>query len=376
MKTEASRRRPDPSALEPCQAGTFVAIEIRSFDQPTEELSEFVVSTWLASYRGKMSVPRWSARYFDWQFAGADNAREYVISAWSDGRLVGALVGLPFPLLWEGEEHLGVHGSWLSVDREFRREGVASKLAQRMNEVQQERGCVGRLGYAFQGARVSLGPRFWKKSQPDTHLVRPMRLWARIINPRKVSRWSNKRFEQILLSGIPKATCAIGKPDSSVNVRSYTEADRPACARLINAQASQADLAALWTDQRLDAHLSYPDVAKTLVVERDGNVVGFISYHFLPLVLQGEVESAVIDLLSTEELTSKETRSLLNTALRSMQDEQVDLVLMREFAGQPNAELLRTRFVPQLAESLLLFSATDQPPSPPRKLRKVHVLWR
>jgi len=353
-----------------------VTIEIRSFDGPTEQLSEFIVQTWLGSYQGKMSVPRWSAEYFDWQFAGAENARDYTISAWSDGKLVGALIGLPFPLKWEGEEHLGVHGSWLSVARDFRREGVASKLAQRMNEVQQERGCVGRLGYAFQGARVSLGPRFWKKSQPDTHLVRPMRLWARVLNPGKVARWSNKRFERIMLKGLPRSVCSIGKPDPSIKIRPYRPEDRSVCAKLVDAQTQQADLAALWTEQRLEPHLSYGDVAHTLVVERDQQVVGFLNYHLLPLVLQGEIHSAVIDLLATTELTGRETRALLKTALQQMKAQQVDLVLMREFATQPANDLLRTRFIPQLAESLLLFSATDQPPSSPRKLRKVHVLWR
>lgn len=356
-------------------------LEIRPYEGTARDLSRFIVENWLASYQGKMAVPDWTAEYFDWQMTGPLHAiRDSLISAWDGDRLVGTLLYMPFPLWVRGQEHPGCLGSWLTVAPEYRRHGVASLMSSAMRECQQQHGYYARLGYAFQGARISLGPRFWRRSAAKTQtlMLKPLRLWARVLNRVAVADWSNKTWERMLLKLLPSVACQVARPAQDVRVRPYERQDLATCQELINGQARQADLAMLWTEERLVTHLSYGSLAHTLVVERAGQVVGYLNYHLLRLHLRGSLVSAVIDMLACQELTAREVRALLNTALRTMRDEQgVSLVLMREFTGQPVGGLLNTRFLPQLADStLMLTGTTTQAAEELLQCKKVHVLWR
>lgn len=360
------------------QSGMPVSIEVRTYEGTAQELSNFVVQTWLESYQGKMIVPDWTPEYFDWQMTGPAFAdeREYLLTAWDKGKLVGTMLGMPFPLWIHGQEMRGCQGSWLSVSQEYRRLGVASLMSSAMQARQKEQNCHARLGYAFQQSRISLGPRFWKRVESPQNHLKKVSLWTRVINPRIVSQWSNKRAEQLLLKYMPKMVCQIDQPHSSVKVREYEARDLAACRELINSQARQADLAILWTESRLQQHLQYGSLAHTLVVERDGVVVGFLNYHLLGLVLQRKILAGVIDLLAHTQLNGREIRALINSAVQKMQNQGVDLVLMREFGQQPFTELLRSRFVPQFSDSTLIMSPTEKTSAPQKKVQNVQLLWR
>ncbi len=358
-----------------------MSIEIAPFEGSAEELSQFIVENWKRSYEGKMAVPTWTPQYFDWQMTGSQHAdRNSLISARLDGNLVGTLLYMEFPLWVLGQEYQGCLGSWLTVAPECRRMGVASLMSAAMKARQRDKDYFARLGYAFHGARASLGPRFWKRSvsQAQTLKLKEMKLWARVLDPRRVANWSNKSWERLLLKSLPVSVCRVAAASAQTEIRAYTPEDMQACRELINNQARRSDLAMLWTEDRLRSHLAYEDLAHTLVVERQGRVVGFLNYHLLGLNLYGQIQSAIVDMLACQELTGREIRDLVNAALAKMRDEQgVALVLMREFAHQPHSALLSCRFLPQFSDSaLILTGTTEESAKLLRRCRNVHVVWR
>lgn len=358
-----------------------MSLEIAPFEGSAEELSQFIVENWMRSYEGKMAVPSWTPQYFDWQMTGTQHPdRNSLISARLDGNLVGTLLYMEFPIWVLGQEYRGFLGSWLTVAPECRRMGVASLMSAAMKARKRDQDYLTRMGYAFHGARASMGPRFWKRSvsQAQTLKLREMKLWARVLDPRQVANWSNKSWERLLLKSLPTAVCRVSTPSSQTEVRPFRPEDMPTCQELINSQARRADLAMLWTEERLRSHLAYEDLAHTLVVERQGRVVGFLNYHLLGLNLHGQIQSAIVDMLACQELTGREIRDLVNTALAKMRDEQgVALVLMREFAHQPRSALLSCRFLPQFSDSaLILTGVTEESVKLLSRCRNVHVMWR
>ncbi|MCG6157456.1 GNAT family N-acetyltransferase [Rubinisphaera margarita] len=354
-----------------------MSIEIRTYEGTAEDLSRFIVGAWLQSYGGKMAVPDWSAEYFEWQMTGPGICREFLISAWKDEKIVGTLLAMPFRLWCLGEETQGDQGSWLTVLPEHRRDGVAKAMAMEVARREANHGCTGRVGYAFRGSRISMGPRFWKKAGKRTNFLRPVFLWARLLESRSVREWTNSGLDRTLLKVLPDSVCNIGKVDARVTIRDFQPEDVSRCCELINTQARKADLAVLWEESRLARQLHYSDFVNTMVVERDGQVVGFVNYHKIGMHLKTRIPAAIIDLLACQDLSPRETRSLLNALCLRLRDEGVKMMLMREFHGQPTGSLLRTRFIPQFVDSDLLFSTPDPESQVDLgRIRKIHVLWR
>ena len=355
-------------------------IRVNAFGGTTNELSEFVVSTWLASYEGHMIVPQWTSQYFDWMFptsAEPGIQRCFLVAAWDGNRLIGVVVAMPYDIQVHGETIPGTQASWLSVLPEYRRHGVARKMTDHLTEVERNAGRDFRIGYMYLGFKESLGPKFWLRRERKTHFSRKLFLWLRIFNPRIVGRWRTNTIEKFGLRLLPSAFCRPGPVNPRITVRPYVPGDLAACIELANEQSTQVDLGLRWSNETLGKHLYFPGMAYTFVLERSGSIVGFLNFHVLALLLLGTAQAAIIDLLICRRLTHEEIRTMINHCLRSMESMGCDLVLMREFAKQPTTSLLRIGFVPQLTDSQLIFhrSVTGLDATYPN-FKTIHVLWR
>src|SRR5206468_1863858 len=81
----------------PRTAGQFSVIEVRTYDGDAAELSRFVLDVWSTAYRGRMPVPLWDARYFDWQIpVDRPGSREFLVAAYDGSKLIGFLGGERF----------------------------------------------------------------------------------------------------------------------------------------------------------------------------------------------------------------------------------------------------------------------------------------
>jgi hypothetical protein len=130
--------------------------------------------------------------------------------------------------------------------------------------------------------------------------------------------------------------------------------------------AAEADLGFAWSAQRLAHQLDYRGVPRTLVVEQDGRVKGFLEYHRRTFLGRAPLAAAVIDLLIGPELSNGQRGRLLQAALAGMAAEGVQLATMLRPAPGPRWPLLRRGFIPTPHSFLLgcLFPAPDVPQGP------------
>lgn len=129
-------------------------MEIRSFDGTAEELSEFVVSTWKASYTGAVAVPNWTAEYFRWQLQmdSVDN-RQHLVAAYDDSKLAGVVLYFPRRFELDGQNIAGAHASWFSVHADYRRQGIGALLKSAAMDRSREQELQFHVGYVFHGSK-------------------------------------------------------------------------------------------------------------------------------------------------------------------------------------------------------------------------------
>ena len=104
-------------------------IETRTYEGDASQIAEFAAHVWQGTYAGKMMLPLWDARYFDWQLlAERPGGRDFLVAAYDGTKLVGSLLGEKFRFRLHDQEFDATMGSWLTVDPEYRRQGVGVKL--------------------------------------------------------------------------------------------------------------------------------------------------------------------------------------------------------------------------------------------------------
>lgn len=351
-------------------------LEVRTYDGDAAKLSEFIGSVWRATYAGKMPLPLWDVPYFNWQLLWRPAAeRPYCLAAYDGQRLVGTLLGEEFRFRWFDREHVGTQGSWLSVDPEYRRQGIGGLLRDELVRRHKQRNADFQIGYGYNGSRLSMGPKFWKTFPKETFVPQSLGFRARVLNYTAVADWELSRWESLgaRMLGWWQPRAARYQPDP--HVRPYQDHDLPACLELSHSLLDRVQAGIVWERERLAHQLSYQEYPHTLVYELDGVVSGFINYHVLNFLGRTTIPVAMIDLFAPGELSAAAARGLMQTALRSMADEGVALCLILRTPCFPARVLWRTGFIPRPADQAVLLTRMN-PAFELGAAKRFHLLWR
>ena len=354
-------------------------VEIRSYEGPAAEVRDFVVRVWRESYGGKMAFPLWSPEYFRWQLQVESNVaapEQHLIAAYDGSRLVGAILGYSARFRTPLGLREGSQGSWLSVDREFRRQGVATQLRQELRRRHVEQGLAFQIGYGYFGSPHSLGPAFWQSQRElGTTFLQRVGFWARVLDPGKAAAWNVVGWERWLTSTFGRLTLPPRERSGSLTFRPYSAADLPACRAVLERSTAQCELAIDWDDASLARHLSGGGVAQTLIAERSGSVVGFVNWHCLPFLGRNEERVAVIDLIALAGLGLGDQHRVLNAALSRMRADGAALALKLRIGDYDRLPLVTTGFVPRWPDSYVLatWGGRARAVASPRRM---HLLWR
>lgn len=352
-------------------------IEVQSFQGDAEELHHFLVGIWRKSYAGQMPFALWPAQYFDWQFGLSDGLpRDHLLTAYDGDRIAGTLLGIPFKFHHLRREFTGTIGGWLTVDPEFRRQGIGTKLREELTRVHQIQGMDGQLGYVYLGSKSAQGNPFWKSKsrQGSQQRLKKLGFWARLLDPRRAAQWNYNRVEAWLtrlgapLVFAPKATQFPG-------IRSYQSSDLPACLELVREMSFATDLGIVWNADNLGRHLEGRGVGRCMVYELDGRVQGLCAYHVLPVLGRTAEPVGIIDIIATGQLTSRHGAALLNHCLHDMRASGAILATKLRSGDVPWKLLVRCGFVPAPADHFLCMNWVDASREFPR-IRSTHLLWR
>ncbi|MBI4591166.1 MAG: GNAT family N-acetyltransferase [Candidatus Rokubacteria bacterium] len=322
-------------------------IECRTYEGGAAELARFIQDVWRGSYAGRMPVPLWDERYFDWQLLSErPGGRDYLLVAYDGTRLVGSLLAEGFRFRLHDREVDGSMASWMAVDADYRRKGIGTMLYQEQRRRHVERGAAFSLAFVYLQPGVSLGPVFSSSVAGDTVILGKVGWWARVLDHRAVVGWDVSRRNRLgvsilraLHSGPPLAVGLDG-------IRGYRPADLPACLALVHGLLARVDLGCVWSPERLAHQLRYEDVPRTLVVEQDGRVGGLVNYYRLDLLGRHPIGAGVIDLLAFGSLPNTTRQRLLLAALAQMREEGMKFALLLRWPAWPSRPLWATGFVP------------------------------
>lgn len=352
-------------------------IEVRPFDGTPEELSDFVVSTWKASYGGSIAVPNWSADYFRWQLRldEPDSARR-VVAAYEGSKLAGTIIYVPMDFEFHGERLKGTQSSWLSVSNDFRRRGVGKKLQAGTVAECRDQGIEFQLGYIYHGSAKSVGPRFWQKKQPEGRTTGPsVGFWARVLDAKRAAQWNVSGLERFLTKLVapfvpdPKPN----EPSAGVEMRPFQPEDTNACVELANQASTGCDLRLIWSEELLSHHLQ--GFGGCQVLTENGMVRGFIGFHNLTFSGMIDAPVGVIDQIAVPGLKPSNCAQLLNSVLVELKNRGAVVALKLRTGDYPAGFFRKWGWVPRLADSQMLFSWSGEPRDVAR-IRRSHVLWR
>lgn len=352
-------------------------VEIRSYDGPAEELREFVVGVWRGTYGGRMAFPLWSPAYLRWQLGvEEDLPHDHLLVAYDGSRLIGAILGFPVRYHSALGEQNGTQGSWLSIDPEYRRQGIATKLRQELRRRHQDLGLAFQIGYGYFGSKHSLGPSFWKSQRElGTTFLGRAGFWVRVLNSRRAADWNVIGWEGLLTRTFGWMAIPPWEHAGRLTFRSYEPQDAQACVELITRGTARCPFRLVWDAASLGRHLAGGGVARTLVAEEAGRPAGFVNWHCLPFLGRTEETIAVIDLIALDGLSLAGQFRTLNAALARMRAEGAALALKLRVGDYGLRPLLLTGFVPRLPDSYIMVTWAGEPQPIPTPSR-LHLLWR
>lgn len=326
------------------------ALEMTQYRGTTAEATAFVNRAWSARFPGNENCPQWDPEYFDWQvFSRPESLR---IAAYAGGELAGLVFSLPVEICLNGSQMRVAQASWLSVNPDMVRCGVAKALAAELARRERMAGCAFMFGYAVPG-KGSHGPQFWQSKHAAARGV-GLRPWVRALDAaalRAAVGAPSERLAATLAAAMRLDRCRESK---AAGVRSYRSGDLASCRALLEQSEAGAAMHYVWSDDQLARQLDGNGIATTLVFE-DGKVQGFASFHRIGFRGAGPFSAGLIDHLIAQPRTAGVSSALLGSALTMMQHQGLALAVCTASAGVSRGLLLRHGFVPLPDRYGLLF---------------------
>lgn len=353
-------------------------LEVRSYEGSAEELSEFVIAQWTASYRDKIAVPLWSADYFRWQLRMDEpEQRRHLIAAYDGGKLAGVVPFCPMPFRLDDDLFAASQASWLSVAPEFQGQGVAGKLIQGSRAVHRELGLKFQLGFAYYGRQASRAPAFWLRSQSSSTLsIRKAGFWVRVLDAPRAADWNSDYFEGLFT----RATAPIfGSPQrrllSNLVIRPAEERDVSRCLEIAELATRHCRLRLAWDRDSLSRQLGLRGFNHALVAEEDGELRGCITFYLLPLQGVTRETFGFLDLVFVSELSSRARKALLDSVLLKIKQLGAVSALKLRVGDYPRDLFIRSGWIFRPSDSHVLVTWASEPQFL-RSPGRIHVLWR
>ncbi len=318
-------------------------IEIRTCESEISEVARFTTGVWRKTFAGRRLILNWDKAFFEWQVFNSVLERDYLLAAYDGGRLVGTLFAEPFRLRLHDREHDATMSSWLTVNPDYRRSDLASRLVSEMRQRHLDREAAFQIGFGLNG---TIGSEFWR-SIPDAFRVTGLGYWCLLldVNALRAGLFLS-RFERPATSLLRVLQTRAHREAVYEGIRPYHPKDLPRCLELANGLGTGIDLAYVWNPTRLALQLDYKGSPRTIVYERHGRVEGFVNYYPIDCIGETTVKSAIIDLCVVNTLTREEQKNLLRACIAQMAAEGIAFVLLLRLPCFPALPLLKAGFIP------------------------------
>jgi GNAT superfamily N-acetyltransferase len=324
----------------------IAGLSIEPFRGDYEGLERMAHASWRDEY-GQASFPNFyrpAFLRFLFDRIPADR-RDLLLGAYKDGEIVGFLANLPEKFHFEGQVRSGVYSCLLVVRKEYLRKGLALEIIRTAVDLNKKYGFdfslltleTGHRSTKMMGKFIAEGQRIER--------IRKSGVMARVLDLDRVDGAEGlKGYEKaaIRLLGVHRPP----KAAPGVDLRDYRPADLDACHALLDRYKDTVRLALAWDKKGLAVELDTPEVARTLVWEKDGRVQAMINFVRHDQLGKTVEPYAWINHVAFPDLSPAERTAFLRAYLTRIKADGFAATIDFTKRGWPAGPFYRARFIP------------------------------
>jgi len=321
-------------------------VSIETFRGDHEGLERMAHASWRDEY-GAASFPNFYRPAFIRYLTDRIPAgkRDLLLGAYRDGEIVGFLANLPQKFHFQGTVRNAVYSCLLVVRREYLRKGIALDI------IRTAVGLNRKHGFDFSLLTLETGHRstaMIEKLAAEGHRIERIRrsgVMTRVLDLGRVDASEGlKGYEKaaIRLLGADRPP----KAAPGVVLRAYRPGDLDACHALLDRYKDATRLALAWDKRDLAVELDCPDVARTLIWEKDGRVRAMINFIAHDQMGKTVERYAWINHVAYPDLGPAEQASFLRACLARVREDGFVAAIDFSRRGWPAGPFYRARFIP------------------------------
>ena len=292
-------------------------LSLEPFRGDYEGLEAMAHSSWRDEY-GISSFPNFYRPAFLRYLFGRIRERDHLIAAYRGDEIVSFLGNVPHTFQFRGRVYRGTWSCLLVTRKELLRQGHAVALINEALRVNQKYKYDFALATFETGHRSTLMLRKLQAEGNRLEWMKRIRVIARILDLRRVEASEGlKTWEKVAVKLIGGDRVP-GKGGEAA-AREFRSEDLESCLTLFNAYRDRIELARVWEPAELAWELACPDVARTLIYERDGRVGGAINFILHDHLGKTKERWAWVNHVAYPDLAPRERFQFIQAFLRSIQ---------------------------------------------------------
>lgn len=322
-------------------------VTIETFRGDYEGLERMAHASWRDEY-GLASFPNfYRPAFLHYLFDRIpEDRRDVLLGAYKDGEIVAFLANLPEKFHFRGKIYTAVYSCLLVVRKEFLRQGLALDIIRAAVELNKRK-----YGIDFSLLTLETGHRstlMIDKLIAEGNRIEKVRksgVMARVLDLDRVDGAEGlKGYEKaaIRILGVHRPPRAA----PGVDLRDYRPSDLEACHALLDRYKDSVELALAWDRDELAIELDHPEVARTLVWEKDGRVQAMINFVRHDQLGKTVERYAWINHVAFPDLSPAERAAFLRAYLRRIREDGYVATVDFNKRGWPAGPLYRARFIP------------------------------
>jgi len=319
-------------------------ISIETFRGDFEALQGMALTSWREEY-GAASFPNFYRPAFLHYLTDRISDKRHFIAAYRGDEIIAFMANLPQMFKYREKPHSAVYSCLLVARKEFLRRGLATALIREALRVSEN------FKYDFSLLTLEKGHgstklmRKMAASGHPMHFVKKIRVIARILDLARVKASEGiKGWERAAIRIIGGARPPA--PGGDPVLREYKADDLYDCLNLLNDYQKTVGLALIWDRDSLSAELACPDVAQTLVFERNGRIEGLVNFIYHEHLGEITERWAWVNHVAYPALSGGERTGFVNAFLRYAQTAGCIGAIEWTRGYYPQAPFYRAHFFP------------------------------
>jgi hypothetical protein len=271
--------------------------------------------------------------------------KRHLLAAYRGDEIVSFLANLPRKFHFEGHVYDAVLSCIMVTRKDLLHQGLGLAIINEGLKINREMNYDFALMTLEKGHRSTLMIQKLEREGHPIEWVKKMSVVGRVLDLDRVFASEKlKKWERLLLKVIQAANPPSLRSD--LVVREYRKEDLSMCLDLLNRYKNTIRLARVWEADELAWELDYPDVSKTLVVERERRIRALINFIYHDHLGKTTERWAWINHVAFPELNPKERVDFIRAFLKYVTDNGCIGAIEWTKRYYPLRTLYRARFFP------------------------------